>query len=306
MAIDLNSMAMFTKVVEYKSFTEASRRTGIPVSTISRRIALLEKSLNVRLLERSTRKLRLTELGHEYYEHCCRAMQELETANLIIHDRQTEVSGLLRISVPPSLEKCLVIPLVIRFQALYPKARIRIWVTNQKMNLVEDNIDLALRVGGLEDSSLIARKLIEYRHILVASPRYLKKFGAPKHPLELEKHRLICFNDWYGSTTWRFAKGNKKEKLDVKETLSINDFIGAQFAAEADLGITELPSIICNHALQEKKLIEVLPDWHFSPLSEFKIKLYFVYPSNRNLSRLVKLFKDYCVDQAENILNKTD
>ena len=300
--IDLNAMALFAKIVECESFSVASKRMGVPISTISRKLTQLEKALGVRLIERSTRKLRMTELGQEYYGYCRRAMQEIESANQMIHARQNDVAGTLRITVPPSLEQCLVLPLVSGFQRKYPKVRVRVWVTQQYINFIDDDIDLALRVGELQDSSLVARQLLVYRHVLVAAPRYLATAGVPEHPSQLKDHRLICFADRYGQAVWTFTNDTEVEKLVVEGVLALNDFVGLQSAAQANLGITELPSIMCAKALADGSLVEVLPGWSFSPLSTASIALHAVYPSNRNLPRLVRLFKDYCVEHIDAVV----
>jgi len=297
-------MALFVKVVESQSFSEASAKTGVAISTVSRRITQLEAALGVRLLERSTRELRLTVLGKDYFHYCKRAMDELNAANLMLKESQDDVSGILRISVPPSLDKCLVLPLVTKFQMHYPNTRVKIWVTDRKLNFIQDGVDLALRVGHLEDSRMIARQLTVYRHILVAAPSYLQSIEPPIHPAELGKHRLISYGDCFSETTWTFTQNEQCENITFDHALSMNDFHGIQIAVEAGLGISELPSIMCRQALKKGKLVEVLPGWKFgySPNTEFPLSA--VYPSNRNLSRLVTTFKDFCVENIEEILNE--
>lgn len=294
MVVDLNAMALFAKVVEYKSFTEASRHLAMPISTVSRKISELEKALGVRLLERSTRKLRVTELGQDYYECCRRGLEEFEAGTLMIHDRQSEVAGTLRISIPPNLADVLVAPMVCAFQNAYPKTSIRILVTERYVDLIEDGVDIAMRVGKLEDSSLVARRLFTYRHILVASPKYLATLGEPQHPDDLAKHRLITFGGWHGQVHWELVNKKKIHKVTIDSALSINEMAGIQYAAESAQGITEIPAIICASALQQGRLVEVMPEWQFSPTT-----LSVIYPSNRNTSRMVKLFMDFCKKHIE-------
>lgn len=296
MALDLNAMALFVRVVEHKSFSEASKRLGVPISTVSRKVSELEKALGARLLERSTRKLRLTELGRDYYEYCRRGLEELETGTLMIHDRQAEVSGILRLSVPPSLADTLVVPLVCAFQAAYPKTSVKILVTERKVDLIEDGVDIALRVGELEDSRLVARPLLKYRHILVASPGYLQSHGTPRHPDDLSEQRLITFAGWYDPVIWELIRDRKTHKVRVAGVLALNDHAGGQYAAEAGQGIAAIPAIICGNALKQGRLVEVLPNWRFAPTV-----LSAVYPSNRNISRIVRLFKDFCVEHIEEL-----
>ncbi|MFV2060284.1 MAG: LysR substrate-binding domain-containing protein [Gammaproteobacteria bacterium] len=293
---DLNAMALFVRVIDFKSFSEASKRLAIPLSTVSRKVSELEKFLGVRLIERSTRHLRLTDLGQEYYQYCRRGLEEFETGALIINNRQSEVSGTLRISIPPNITDVLVTPIVCSFQNSYPKTSVKILVTERNVDLIEDGVDIALRVGELKDSSLVARRLFSYRHILVASPTYLEQCDNPHHPNDLieQQHRLISFSGWQGQILWEFESDQQQHKIAIESTLSINEMTGVQYAAEAGLGIAEIPAIICAKALQEGILVEVMPNWRFKPTI-----LSVIYPSKRNTSRLVKLFMDNCFDYIE-------
>jgi len=299
MSPDFNAMVLFVRVVEYKSFTETSNRLGIPISTVSRKVSELEKHLGVRLLERSTRKLRLTELGQEYYQYCRRGVDEFEAGSLVLGNRQTEISGSLRISLPPNLSENLIMPVICTFQNAYPKVRIKILVTERYVDLIEDGVDIAFRVGKLESSSLIARRLLIYRHLLVASPSYIEEHGEPCHPNDLDTHQLITFGGWQKPSLWELESDGELNKTVINPTLSINEMSGIQYAAEAGLGIAELPEFICAKALQDSRLVEVMPSWRFLPT-----KLSALYPSNRNTSRLVKLFLSFCVTHIEQHIPK--
>ncbi len=292
--IDKNAMALYVKVVENNSFSRTAEREDIPVSTVSRKISELEKALDVRLLERSTRRLRMTEIGQDYYECCRRGLEEFETANLMVSDQQAQVSGRLRLSVPPSISEVLVIPLIKDFQALYPNAIVNCLVTDRHVNHIEDGIDISLRVGDLKDSSLVARRLLRYRSVLVASPGYLERAGAPSHPNELPLHGLVAFSRWEPAVSWVLRNDGETHQVNVQPRIAINDYAGVQSAVINGLGISEIPSIICGQRLQDGSLVEVIPEWQFAPVT-----LSAVYPSNRNLSRLVRLFKDFCVEKIE-------
>jgi DNA-binding transcriptional LysR family regulator len=294
--IDKNAMALYVKVVENNSFSRTAEREGTPVSTVSRKISELEKALGVRLLERSTRRLRMTEIGQDYYERCRRGLEEFESANLMVSDQQAEVSGRLRLSIPPSLSDVVVIPLIEAFQALYPNAIVNCLVTDRHVNHIEDGIDISLRVGDLKDSSLVARRLLRYRSVLVASPGYLQRAGVPSHPNELPLHSLIAFSRWEPAVTWVLENDGETHKVNVQPRIAINDYAGVQSAVINGLGISEIPQILCGPGLQDGRLIEIMPEWQFSPVT-----LSAVYPSNRNLSRLVRLFKDFCVEHIESL-----
>ena len=179
---DLNSLVVFAKVVEAKSFSEGARRLKMPISTVSRRVAELEDQLGVRLLERSTRSLRLTDLGSEILEHAVRSAELSEAVENIISNTLSNMSGTLRLSAPPSISDTLLTPLVTAFQASYPNVRVQVFVTDRFVDHIADGVDIAFRLGALRDSSLVARKILAYRHWLVASPEYLKTCKAPKSP----------------------------------------------------------------------------------------------------------------------------
>ncbi len=297
--LDLNAMAMFAKVAELGSFTRAALHMAIPISTVSRRVSQLESRLGVRLLERSTRNLRLTSIGGTYFEHCRRALQELEAANLLVAESEDQVSGVLRLSAPPSIEGLLV-PWVAGFQKRYPNARVRVWVTNRRLSLIEDGVDLALRVGKLADSTLIARKLLRYRHVLVAAPSYLADAGRVQHPEEVNHHRTICFGGWHGDPTWSFSKVGEILHQPLAEHLAFNDYTAIRKAAEAGMGIAELPAFVAQEFLHSGRLVRVLDDWAFSACArdEPDVTLWAVVPSRQNLSRLVHLFRSYCTKAA--------
>ncbi|HHJ36271.1 MAG TPA: LysR family transcriptional regulator, partial [Gammaproteobacteria bacterium] len=291
MSPDLNAMALFVRVIEYKSFTEASKRLGIPISTVSRKVSELEKSLGIRLIERSTRKLRLTETGQEYFQFCRRGLEEFETGALMIHNRQSEVAGTLRLSIPPNIADVLVAPIICEYQKKYPKTTTNVLVTERYVDLIEDGVDIALRVGELQDSTMIAHHLLHYRHLLVASPKYIKDFGEPDEPDDLSSHHLLTFSGWCEQTIWELFNKQKSKKISIESFISINEMAGLQYAAENHQGIANLPAIICGQAIARGTLVEVMPKWQFSPTV-----LSALYPSKRNTSRLVKLFLECCSD----------
>ncbi len=262
------------------------------MSTVSRKIMDLEKALDVRLLERSTRKLRLTEIGRDYYERCRRGLEEFDAANLLISAQQKEVSGRLRISVPPSLSDTIVVPLVEAFQREHPKVIVQCLVTDRHVDHFSDGVDLSLRVGELADSSLIARRLLRYRSVLVASPNYLEEAGTPQHPAELPLHSLVAFSRWDTTVRWELEKGGETEQVEVQPKIAINDYAGVQRAVTDGFGISEIPSIVCGMALKDGRLVEVMPEWQFAPTT-----IAAIYPSNRNLSRVVRSFRDFCVER---------
>ena len=282
-----------SKVVEAKSFSEAARRLGMPISTVSRRIAELEDQLGVRLLDRSTRSLRLTDLGSEVLEHAQRSAEASEAVANIVSNRQSSVSGTLRLSAPPNISDTLITPLVTAFQASYPNVRVQILIAERFIDHIADGIDIAFRLGALKDSSLVARRILTYRHQLVASPEYLKGSKAPEKPSDLLDHRLIAFSYWRPESRWTFVNGRGEETLTFQPHLSMNDFTGLTPALLAGGGIGDLPPIVQPELLRGGRLVEVMPQWRFRTQD-----LSLVHLGKRNMPRPVWLFKEFAARMA--------
>ena len=287
---DLNALVVFAKVVEAKSFSEAARRLGMPVSTVSRRVAELEDQLGVRLLDRSTRNLRLTDLGSEVLEHAQRGAEASEAVHNIVSNRQSSVSGTLRLSAPPNISNTLLSPLVTAFQASYPNVRVQILIAERFVDHIGDGVDIAFRLGALKDSSLVARRILTYRHQLVASPDYLKGCKAPERPRDLLGHRLIAFSYWRPESRWTFVhvNGRDEETLTFQPHLSMNDFAGLTPALITGGGIGDLPPVVQPELMRDGRLVEVMPKWRFRTQD-----LSLVHLGNRNMPRAVRLFKEF-------------
>jgi DNA-binding transcriptional LysR family regulator len=293
---DLNSLMIFAKVVEANSFSEAARRLKMPTSTVSRRVADLENQLGVRLIERSTRSLRLTDVGSEVFEHAQNSAELSEAVDNIASNHLSNVSGILRLSAPPSISDSLLAPLLGAFQSSYPNVRVQVFITDRIVDQIAEGVDLAFRVDPqLKDSSLVARRILTYRHQLVASPLYLAKCKPPKVPRHLLDHRLLAFSFWTPLNTWNFtlANGKKKETLTFQPFLSMNDYAGLASALLAGAGIGDLPPLVQPQLLRDGRLVEVMTEWHFS-----NFHLWMVHLSNRYVSRTVRVFKEFAVEMA--------
>ena len=296
--LDLNALVVFAKVVEAKSFSEAARRLGMPVSTVSRRVAELEDQLGVRLLDRSTRNLRLTDLGSEVLEHALRSAESAEAIQNIISNQRSSVRGTLRLSAPPSISDTLLTPLVTAFQASYPEVRVQILITDRFVDYIADGVDIAFRLGALKDSSLVALKLLTYRHQLVASPAYLKNCRRPENPQDLLDHRLIAFSYWKPESSWTLLNVNGKDEQTVtfQPYLSMNDFAGLTPALLAGGGIGDLPPVVQPELMRDGRLIEVMPNWRFR---SFDLSLVFL--GNRHMPRPLRLFKEFAAQMARTL-----
>ena len=294
---DLNSLIIFAQVAEANSFSEAARRLKMPTSTVSRRIADLETQLGVRLIDRSTRSLRLTDIGLEVLEHAQRTAELGAAIDNIASSHQSKISGALRLSAPPSISDSLLVPLVNAFQASYPEVRILIFISERFVDHIADGIDLAFRVGRqLEDSSLVARKILTYRHQLVATPEYVKKSKLPETPQDLLRHRLLSFSRrGKPETTWRFAhvNGKNKETISFQPFVSMNDYAGLASALLTGAGIGDLPPIVQPQLLRDGQLIEVIPKWRLRT-----VHLWLVHLGNRFTQHSVRVFKEFAAQMA--------
>jgi DNA-binding transcriptional LysR family regulator len=288
--MDLNALVIFAKVVEAKSFSAAARRLGMPISTVSRRVAELEDQLGVRLLDRSTCNLRLTDLGAEVLEHAQRSAEASEAVQNIVCNRMSNVSGTLRLSAPPSISDTLLSPLVTAFQASYPSVRVEILIAERFVDHISDGVDIVFRFGALKDSSLVARRILSYRHQLVASPDYLKNCKAPEAPRDLLDHRLIAFSYWRPESRWTFVhiNGKDEETLTFQPHLSMNDFAGLTPALLAGGGIGDLPPVVQPDLMRGGRLVEVMSQWRFRTQD-----LSLIHLSNRNMPRPVRVFKEF-------------
>jgi DNA-binding transcriptional LysR family regulator len=299
---DLNSLMIFAKVVEAKGFSEAARRLKMPTSTVSRRVADLEEQLGVRLLERSTRSLRLTDVGSEVFEHAQHSAELSEAVDNIASNHLSNVSGVLRLSAPPSISDSLLAPLVGAFQASYPKVRVLVFITDRIVDQIAEGVDLVFKVGEqLKDSSLVARSILTYRHQLVASPVYLEKCKPPQKPQDLLEHRLLAFSFWTATNAWNFThvNGKKKETLTFQPFLAMNDYAGLAAALLAGTGIGDLPPLVQPELLRDGRLVEVMPNWQFC-----NFHLWLVHLGNRYITRPVRVFKEFAAQMAPTLFPK--
>ncbi|PLY15977.1 MAG: LysR family transcriptional regulator [Sedimenticola sp.] len=288
--IDLNDMLIFVKVVDSGSFSGAAQAIGIPKSTMSRRISNLETQLGIRLLQRTTRSLKLTELGAVFHERCKRVLAEAEDAERAISENQQDPQGLLRISAPVETGISLLGHLIAEYMKTYPKIRVELDLSNRFIDLIEEGYDLAIRAGKLEDSSLIARRLGTGVQVVCASPDYLKAMGEPQTPQELKRHDTLLYNTHARRFTYAFSKEKAKSSVTLIPRFTTNNHFTLRDAAISSLGIAIMPSVICRQQLDAGTLKAILIDW--------KLKddgIYALYPSPRHLTPKVKSFIDFLV-----------
>ncbi len=293
--MQLDAIAVFAEVARLKSFTEAGRALNAPLSTVSRKVSELEASLDTRLIDRSKRQIRLTDAGSTYYDLCRKGLESLAHANRVMNDRHTDTAGTITVTMPPNLCEFVFLTAVETYQLRYPKARLRILVSERLLDLVDDNVDLSFRVAAPTQSDLISRTIMRHRHRLVATPGYAAVNALPTAPSDLADHRRIGFGfSSKREITWSLSKGTKTEDIRFEPDLAVNDYAAIKAAVLAGQGIAELPEPLCQDVLQTGHLIEVMPEWRFP-----EIKLFAVHAGSTSLPKLARLFLDIVVSNLK-------
>ena len=284
--MDFNEIAVFTKVVQAGSFTAAAKQLGMPKSTVSRKVSDLEQRLNARLLQRTTRKLSLTDAGRTYFDYGVRIVNEIDAAESAVSSLQDKPRGLLRVTVGPN--SSFLADIVADFMKRNPEVQLEVLSTGRNVDLVEERFDVAIRAGALADSSLVARRLGNVTWFLVATPAYLKKKRRPRTPEDLKDHDCLLFGTGSTAVELRLENGDDAAHVAVSARLLVSDFDLVYAAATAGLGIAMLPAFRCIDDLREHRLERVLRDW--APPA---IPVHIVYPSARHVSAKVKSFVEY-------------
>jgi DNA-binding transcriptional LysR family regulator len=280
--VDLDGIAVFVKVVQAGSFSAAARLLGIPNTTVSSKVARLEKRLGVTLIQRTTRKLHVTPAGRAYFERCLRALQEIETAEAEVSLSAAEPRGLLRITAPGDVAHGLLPLLISRFLERYSRTQVEVLVANRVVDLVGEGVHLGIRAGALRDSSLVARKFMSYTGGLWASAAYLKKKGAPKTPADLHGHDFLAFPRLAGNAL-RLSDGRAHAEISMKGRVAVDDLETLRNLAVRGRGI----GMLVDYLAREAGLVQVLPKWSWASGA-----LSFVYPGQRFVPANVRAFID--------------
>lgn len=289
-AVDLNDIPIFLKVVDAGSFTAAARDLGAPKTTVSRRVARLERAVGVRLINRTTRSLSLTDAGRRYYQTCKEGLAVFEEANRQTAEVQQEPTGTIRVSGPADTR--FLSDIIADFMMLYPKVSVEIILTDEQVNLVEEGIDIAIRAGQLSDSSLIARKIAPSLRAFVASPAYLERAGIPGTPDDLANHDCIIFGRTIEGATWPVHRQSGPDILPVSGRIAANTMQFVVRAAVAGLGIALIPSPLAARDVRAGRLRNILTGYE-PPHGA----LYAVFPSSRLMPAAVRAFADFVADR---------
>ena len=289
----LNGMRVFAQVVEAKSFSAAADKLGMSKSLASRHVSALERSLSVKLLNRSTRKLSLTEAGALFYEHCARIVQEAELAEQRLTRTQTEPAGLVTVTAVPAFAVRHVLPALTEFYRKYPKIRVSLYCSNRALDLGDEGFDLGIRVSFDPAPNLVARKLAVNRAVICASPAYLERHGTPRRIEDLCKHQCVLFPALAPKGVWTLRRDRRKYSVRVAGLFESDEMDVVRAAVAAGLGIGILPVYMVGDALRQGELVPLFRQFQVVPESA----IYLVYLPNRTISSRVRALIDFLAER---------
>ena len=290
----LIAMNMFVRVVETGSFSAVAKEINSTQPTISKNVAELESWLGAKLLNRSTRSLRLTETGTDYYERCVAILQDVEEAEQIVGQLQTQPKGLVRVSAAVAFGRLHIVPRLNGFFERYPDIKVDVRLNDRVVDLVEEGVDVAFRMGNLPGSSLIAKKLCTSPIVIVASPEYLKRNGIPQHPRDLKDHNYLFYSDGASRQEIAFQENGSPLYVRTEGRFTTNNSEALRAALLEGMGISCPPRWLIGDAISAGDLVPILDDFRPSELN-----LFAVYPPGRHLPSKVRCFIDYFAEQLK-------
>ena len=284
----LNAISVFCKVIETQSFTQAANQQNISVAMASKLVSQLEEHLKTRLLQRTTRKIVPTEAGMLYYQRCQAILLDLSEADSSISNMATSLQGNLLISVPRDFGLLYISPNLPKFIEFHPNLHVEIEFEDKRVDLVAEGYDLALRIGYMQDSSLVARKISSSPMHFVASPSYLESRGTPLTPDDLEYHQGLLYKSSLNQVHWQSTKANQIQRYKIQSKVVSNNGMALLEMTKAGLGISNSPSFFVKDALASGELVEILSEYKQKPLD-----IYVVYPNRRHLPAKVRAFIEF-------------
>jgi len=292
----LTEIGAFVEVARQRSFVRAAENLQVNVSAVSRAVAALETRLGVRLLQRSTRRVNLTEAGRAHLPRCETLLDELAEAEAAVSARHSAVQGLLRVSGPGGLGLTHLVPLLPELLRRHPQLALDFEMSNRFVDLIEEHYDLAIRIGTLRDSRLAARRLGSNRRVLVAAPAYLRERGPPKHPRELTDHTCLILTLSAHAENWNLVDKSARHTVRVDGPLRSNHALAVRAACVSGLGIALLPRFSIIDELASGQLVHVLPRWATAEQG-----IYAVYPSHRLIPAKVRAFVDFLEEKLREV-----
>jgi DNA-binding transcriptional LysR family regulator len=288
------AMSVFAAVAEAEGFSAAARRLEMPLATVSRKVSELEASLGVQLLARSTRRVSLTDAGRQYFEACRRILDDVSEADRAASGEYRAPRGELMITTPIAFGRLHIVPVVTEFLEAYREVDVQIMLVDRVVDLIDEHIDLALRIGELPDSSLIAVRIGSIGRIVCASPAYLSAHGTPTHPQELAGHDSVTFAGLSSPKEWSFRVGSATKRFPVRSRLTVNTAEAALDAVTAGAGLTRVMSYQAAAAVRDGRLVIVLRDYEPEPNP-----ISLVYPSGRLVPLKLRAFLDFAVPRLK-------
>jgi DNA-binding transcriptional LysR family regulator len=298
----LEAMSVFAAIVDGGSLSAAGRRLNVPLATVSRKLADLEAHLKTRLITRSTRKLVLTDAGRDYLDACRQILEQVDEAERAASGAYAKVKGQLVVAAPVVFGRLHVVPVAAAFLEAHPEVDIQLRLGDRNVNLIEEHVDVALRIGDLPDSNLVATQVGTIRRVVCASPAYLKRFGTPQSLGDLAAHRCITFDGLEAASAWVFSGADgKKHRARVHSRMTVSTADAAIEAAVLGLGLTRVLSYQVADALQDGRLVRVLVDEE-SPAVPASL----IYPGQGRLPMKTRAFIDFAVGRLRNRLSALD
>ncbi len=295
---NMSTMQLFVRVVEEGSFSAAARFLGLTPSAVSRQISYLEKELGGRLFQRTTRKQSLTEAGEIYFQHAQRLVEDLEAAKLAVKQLTDKPAGSLRVTAEADFALAFIEPLLPEFLQRYPEIQVSLQMSAGFQDLINTNLDLAIRIGHLEDSSLAARKLANSQSVVCASPTYLAKHGIPACPNDLMQHSCLSFRTNPGKNYWRFETTKGFIEVPITGRLNANGLLFLRKAALSHLGIIMIPTWMVRDELKQQSLISILDSFSVTPSST---PINAIFSNKRQLAPKVRAFVDFIAERIQTL-----
>jgi DNA-binding transcriptional LysR family regulator len=300
---DLNDLYYFSAVVDNGGFAAAERALGIPKSRLSRRISALETELGVRLLQRSTRRFAVTDVGSAVHRHAQTMLEEAKAAREVVDRLSSEPRGTIRLSLPVSIAQEMIPKLMPEFLAKYPQVRVQLHVSNRRVDVINEGFDLAIRVRNKldDDGSLVMRTFGQIQELLVASPGYLDRMGRPKDPDELKDHVTLSMSEDEARQRWDLQDaGGDTRRVELKPRLAGFDFPMLMALARQGIGITMLPETVCAEAIRNGELEVVLPNWRLP-----QGIAHLVFASRRGLLPAVRAMIDFLAERMPQLIEES-
>ncbi len=289
----LDGLKTVVAVVETGSFTAASERLGMSKALVSKYVGEVESKLAIRLFNRTTRQLALTDAGSRYYQQSITLLEQYTALIDNVTGEQSKPRGLLRISAPVTFGEMKLSPLLPKFLALYPDVNIELVLTNNAIDMLEEGIDVRLRIGGVDDSTMIARHLKTFPLILCASPTYIQQQGLPKSPAQIADHKCIIDSNFRIGKQWPIiSPQGKAESIDVQSAIAVNSPQAVREIAIAGGGIAMTPEFIVEDAIKDGRLLTILPDY-----TTLEFGLFAIYPHRKYVAKKVRCFIDFALEQ---------